>query len=279
MRFIVPLTVMFAVSVSALPRFASFASERDLTQIARKAGGNQKENGTDSTDLQDSLTLASNLVNTNFEQNGMSANSTSQVPSLTSRNNFINFCATVKKPLTNGQQIKNGSCNATPMGVVAPAANIPSSKFIHPKNFDTVKANTQFEIRMAIKHLDAGHFTNPDKNYFAAPQQLNAQDDVMGHTHFVIESLPAIDSTDPLDPSKFKFFKGVDTPQDAKGVVSVPVPGGLPEGIFRISSMATSSNHVPVAVAVAQHGHVDDQVYFFVNKDGKASKNVLGNGN
>ncbi|KAH9964604.1 hypothetical protein BC827DRAFT_945779 [Russula dissimulans] len=195
------------------------------------------------------------------------ANSTpGQTPSLTSKNNFINFCDTVDKPLTNGQQIKNGSCNVAPMGVIAPAANMPSCKFVFPKNFDTVKAHTQFEIRMALKHLDAGHFTNADTNYFAAPQQLNAQGDIIGHTHFVIEELDAFNTTTPSDPTKFAFFKGVNTPADANGVVSANVTGGLPQGKYRLSSINTSQNHAPVLVSIAQRGSQDDQSYVGIDR-------------
>lgn len=37
-------------------------------------------------------------------------------PSLTSNNNFINFCMTQNVPLTNGKQVEDGSCNPTPVG-------------------------------------------------------------------------------------------------------------------------------------------------------------------
>jgi len=195
------------------------------------------------------------------------ANSTPGLaPSLTSKNNFINFCDTVDKPLTNGQQIKDGSCCAAPMGVIAPATNIPSCKFVNPKNLGTVKANTQFQIQMVLKHLQAGIFTNPETNYFAAPQQLNAQSDIIGHPHCVIEKLDAIDTTKPSDPTKFAFFKGVNTPADAKGIVSVNVTNGLPAGAYKLSSINTSANHAPVLVSIAQHGALDDQVYVCVDR-------------
>lgn len=201
------------------------------------------------------------VICSNFEQNGLANGTAGQAPSQTSSNNFINFCLTVNKPLTNGQQIKGGSCNPAPMGVIAPATNMPSSKFVHPKNLCAIKANTTFEIKMGVKHLEAGHFVNPDSNYFAAPQQLNAQDDIIGHTHFVIEKLSSIASTAVSDPTKFAFFQGVDTAADAHGHVAVNVTNGLPEGVYKLSSINSSANHAPVVVAVAQHGTLDDQVY------------------
>lgn len=37
-------------------------------------------------------------------------------------------------------------------------------------------------------------------NYYAAPQQVNQQGLVIGHTHVVIETLSSFDATEPLDP-------------------------------------------------------------------------------
>jgi hypothetical protein len=201
------------------------------------------------------------VISTNFEQDGLANGTDGQAPSLTSKNNFINFCLTVDLPLTNGQQVKTGSCNNAPMGVIAPSTNMPSSKFVTPQNLDAVQANTTFEIKMAIKHLEAGQFTNPDTTYYGAPQQLNAGNDIIGHTHFVIEPLSSITSTDPSDPTNFAFFVGVNTAADDQGNVAVNVTNGLPAGVYKLSSINTSANHAPVLVAVAQHGSLDDQVY------------------
>jgi hypothetical protein len=43
-----------------------------------------------------------------------------------------------------------------------------------------------------------------------------------------------------------------------------------------MSSINTASNHQPVLVAVAQHGSLDDVVYFTVTADGKAAGAVAG---
>jgi hypothetical protein len=201
------------------------------------------------------------VICTNFEQDGSANASAGQVPSLTSNNNFINYCLTVNLPLTNGQQIKTGSCNPAPMGVIAPTTNMPSSKFVSPHNLGAVQVNTTFEIVMAIRHLQTGHFTNPDSTYYSAPQQLNSDNDIVGHTHVVVERLSSITSTVPSDPSTFVFFAGINTPADGQGNVSVNVTGGLPPGIYKLSSINSSANHAPALVAVAQRGSLDDQVY------------------
>lgn len=180
-------------------------------------------------------------------------------PSLTSTNNFINFC--LGKTITNGQQVKTGSCNPIVMGDIASATNIPSGKFVSPKNLDTVQANTQFTLTAKFSNIELGQFTNADTNYFAAPQQINKQGNVIGHTHFVIEQVGSLTSTDVTDPTKFSFFKGIDSAAAADGTVSVAVTGGVPAGVYRLSSISTASNHQPALVGVAQHGSLEDAIY------------------
>ncbi len=84
---------------------------------------------------------------------------------------------------------------------------MPSSKFVFPPNLGTVKANTQFTIKMAINNLEAGNFVNADQNYYAAPQQINAQGNVVGHTHFVIQAIDSLESTKTLDPQTFQCLR------------------------------------------------------------------------
>ena len=182
-----------------------------------------------------------------------------QVASLTSTNNFINFCATVNKPITDGKQIKEGSCNPAPMGVIASTANMPSSKFVNPRNGATIPANQDFTIQMAVRNLETGNFVNAQANYFAAPQTVNGQGNIRGHSHVVVEALPSLDTDVPTDPNVFAFFKGLND-KDQNGILSVTVPGGLPPGAYRLASINAAANHQPVLVAVAQHGALDDMV-------------------
>jgi hypothetical protein len=71
----------------------------------------------------------------------------------------------------------------------------------------TIAANVPFNISMELKNMQAGSFTNAQKTYFAAPQFLNSGGQIVGHAHFVVEALSAIDQTAPTDPQKFVFFK------------------------------------------------------------------------
>lgn len=58
--------------------------------------------------------LDPSLVQPNAGLDGQNPPVAGQVASLTSTNNFINFCLTQKGvPITNGLQTKTGSCNPT----------------------------------------------------------------------------------------------------------------------------------------------------------------------
>ena len=123
-----------------------------------------------------------------------------------------------------------------------------------------VKANQNFTIQMAIINLETGNFANPDLSYFAAPQQLNPEGQITGHSHFVIQEITSINQTVPIDPRKFAFFTAVNKAA-VNGVVSEVVTGGLPVGTYKLSSINTATNHQPVVVPVAQHGSLDDAIY------------------
>ncbi|CAL1697076.1 unnamed protein product [Somion occarium] len=235
-------------------------------------GNNNGNNNTNTGgDAQTSLTLDPAVIAQGFENDGQDQPTAGQVASLTSSNNFINFCLTVpNKVITNGQQVKDGSCNPAPMGVIAAQTNMPSAKFQFPTNGATIKADTEFTIKMAISHLETGFFTNANENYFAAPQQVNGAGDIQGHSHVVVELLQSLDQTTPTDPTVFAFFKGLND-KAANGVLTADVAKGLPAGAYRLSSINSAANHQPVLVAVAQHGSLDDMVYFTVTDDGQAA--------
>jgi len=280
MRLIALFLVALAVSASALPHITS---EQDLRLKARKAdGGGGVKKGNDNgnnTDPQTSLTLDPGVICDNCKQDGLANGTAGQAPSLTSPNNFINYCRTVPdKPLTNGQQKLNGSCNTTPMGVIPSVDNMPSCKFVSPKNLDTIPANTAFTIQMKVKNLATGFFANPEENFLAAPQQVDGGGKIIGHSHVVVQALKNLSDTEPVDPRQFAFFKGLNERADENGILSAEVSGGLPPGAYRISSINTSTNHAPVAVAPAAHGSVDDHIYVTVTNQGGPPQNTASKG-
>lgn len=261
-----------AAAATANNATAAAASSGAATQAGSLSTTNVNTAATaDNSDAQNSLTLDPKVIATGFQNNGQDVAEAGQVASLTSANNFINFCLTQGNlPITNGQQITTGSCNPAPIGTIPSVQNMPSSKFANPKNGDTIAANQEFTISMNVNNLDTGNFVNAQENYFAAPQQLNAQGQIVGHTHVVIESLTDLAQTTPTDPQKFAFFKGVNTAA-VGGAVTADVTSGVPAGAYRLCSINSSSNHQPVIVPIAQHGSLDDCVYFTASDGGAAA--------
>jgi len=155
----------------------------------------------------------------------------------------------------------------TPQGLIFSKDKIPTSKFSNPVNNQVVPENTPFNITMNIVNMQTGFFTSATNSYYAAPQQLNAQGLLIGHSHFVVEPVDSLTSTKPTSALGFSFFKGVNTAA-VDGVLSAPVPSGLPAGTYRLGSINTAANHQPALAPIAQHGIMDDVVYFIVSGGG-----------
>lgn len=223
--------------------------------------------GGNSTDSQTSLTLIQSVLVPAFANNGTTGNGSEPgiTPSLTSQNNFINWCSTLNLTITNGTQMQSGFCNPAPMGAIPSSSNMPSAKFVSPSNLAVIPPNTTFQVALAIQGLETGFFANADTNYLAAPQQLNmTTGQIMGHAHIVIEQLDNLTQTTPTDPTKFAFFSALNGRADAQGLLYTNVTGGLPEGSYRMSSIGAAMNHQPLLVPVVQRGALDDAIYFSV---------------
>ncbi|VDB84858.1 unnamed protein product [Peniophora sp. CBMAI 1063] len=214
-------------------------------------------------DSQTSLTLDTAVISTAFEH----ANEGGQynfTASTTSSNNFINWCETTGLPLTNGTQVTTGSCNPAPMGAIPSQDKIPTSKFVTPLNFDEICAGTTFPISLAISNLVSGWSADVFDNFYAAPQQLDADTGLIrGHAHFYIDSVGAYNSTTPVDALAFAFA-GLASAPAVDGKLSGTVTGGLPVGVYRLASVIAAENHQPVLAPLAAHGSIDDIVYFTV---------------
>lgn len=77
----------------------------------------------------------------------------------------------------------------------------------------------------------------------------------------VIEAIDSLSSTQVSDPSIFAFFAPVTSAQDDNGIVTTSVSAGLPDGFYKMTSMLTTSNYMPVAVATHQHQPTGDAIY------------------
>ncbi|KAF8257677.1 hypothetical protein EI94DRAFT_1835506 [Lactarius quietus] len=208
--------------------------------------GNTSSNTNDGSNPQTSLTLDSKVLNVASEFDGQqNITEAGQTPSQTSKNNFINLCID-KGDITNGTQNKNGSCNPIPMGQIPSIDNMPATKFQQPPNFSTVKANTNLTIKLAVANMDLGFFVNAETNYYSAPAQM------VGVTSWATRT-------------------GLNQKADQDGTVSTVVPGGVPPGAYRLSSITTGANHQSLNMPVAQRGTIDDSIYFTATEDGQSS--------
>jgi hypothetical protein len=185
------------------------------------------------------------------------------------------------------------------MGRIIALNQAPRCKFVFPKNGDeSLVENAPFTVQMKILSMETGkfdvatephrtltifigNFVNAQTNYYAAPQQVNDQGLLIGHSHIVIETLSSLQDTEPLDPTQFAFFKGLNNPVDGNNILSANLTSGLPAGVYRMCSINTAANHQPALVSNAQHGALDDCSYFTVkaagaNSNATASSSTTG---
>ncbi|TVY84834.1 hypothetical protein LSUE1_G000598 [Lachnellula suecica] len=223
--------------------------------------------------------LAAKAVQTGSASDGNAVPADGQAASATDKANFINFCD--GETLTNGLQTKTGSCNGIVMGKIPATTNMVSSIIVNPAPAENIAANTDFDIQVQTSGLAAGTFTNAAATYYSAPQDLNGQGQIIGHTHVTVQDLG--NSLAPKvapDPVSFAFFKGINDAGNNKGLLSATVTGGLPAGNYRVCSMSSSANHQPVLMPVAQRGAQDDCQKFTVGgAGGNANANAGGNAN
>jgi len=236
------------------------------------AGGNEG-----STNSIGGTTLLSNVIQKGSEIDGstsIGAAEVGQALSQKSTNNFINFCS--GQTLTNGLQITTGSCNGIPMGQIPAKTAMVSSTILNPQTGVSIPSDTTFNITVQMANLAAGQFTNADATYFSVPQTLT-NGIVSGHTHVTVQDLGgSLNPSTALDATQFAFFKGINDAGNGQGLLSAVVTGGLPAGNYRVCTMASSANHQPVIMPVAQRGTADDCTKFVVSGDGTTA-NIASN--
>lgn len=150
------------------------------------------------------------------------------------------------------------------MGDIPSKNNMISAVIVFPETGGNVQADTTFDITVQVDNLQAGSFTNAQETYYSAPQALQGGR-VVGHTHVTVQDMGnTLNPTQPLNPSLFAFFKGINDAGNGNGLLAATVTGGLPAGNYRVCSMTSASNHQPVLMPVAQRGAQDDCTKFTV---------------
>lgn len=145
------------------------------------------------------------------------------------------------------------------MGKIPSTSKMVSSVLINPQHNDNIQANKDFNIQVQVANFAPGTFTNAANTYYSAPQDLDGQGQIIGHTHVTVQDMGnSLNPTQPLDATKFVFFKGINDAGNNKGLLSATVTGGLPAGNYRVCTMFSAANHQPVLMPVAQRGAQDD---------------------
>jgi transcription initiation factor TFIID subunit 15 len=158
------------------------------------------------------------------------------------------------------------------MGKIPSKTNMVSSLVVFPEPGSVIEPLTTFNIDVQTSGLAAGAFTNAQLTYYSAPQDLNSQGQIIGHTHVTVQDMGnSLTPKGTLDPTTFAFFKGINDAGNGKGLLSAVVTGGLPAGFYRVCTMSSSSNHQPVLMPVAQRGAQDDCTKFEVRPGGTAT--------
>jgi transcription initiation factor TFIID subunit 15 len=193
-------------------------------------------------------------------------------------------------------QIKAGSCNGIGkfyeldifaryhviirhlvMGKIPSTSNMVSSILVFPTPGQSIQTLQTFNISVQTVGLVAGSFTNAQSTYYAAPQDLSSQGQIIGHVHVTVQDLgSSLAPTTPPDPTAFVFFKGINDAGNNKGLVQATVTGGLPAGNYRVCTILSSSNHQPVLMPVAQRGAQDDCQKFTVNSVSSSTSAIGG---
>jgi len=120
-----------------------------------------------------------------------------QVKSLTSTNNFMNFCVGTGLPNTEGKQGDNPSCNSAPIGVIPNSLKVPSLRFQSPVNQQTLRARQTFNMQIRVNNFETGNQVNLDTNYLTAPQTLNGAGEIKGFVTVACETVTSFQDTTP----------------------------------------------------------------------------------
>ncbi|KAI7916278.1 hypothetical protein M9X92_007979 [Pyricularia oryzae] len=258
--------------LSAVALFSTLALAQNNNNNNNGQNNNNNNNGGDATQLAPNAVQSGSF----FDGSDAIGANDAQAQSDVSQNNFINFCA--GQTLTNGLQLVDGSCNGIPMGQIPSKQNMVASVIINPKMGDNIPEGQDFQIQVQTINLQAGSFTNAVATYYTAPQKLNGQGQIIGHTHVTVQDLGnSLNPTQPPDPTQFAFFKGIDDAGNGQGLLAATVEGGLPAGNYRVCTLTSGSNHQPVIMPVAQRGSQDDCQKFTVTANGQGNNNGQNN--
>jgi len=173
----------------------------------------------------------------------------------------VQFCKDSRLLRANGTQIRSGCCSSTVQGAIPDVTKMTSTLITFPRNGGSVIAGRNFTVKVKVKNLATGFFSDPVKDYYDLPQQLNRNGVIIGHSHITIQKL---DGDKIPDATVFAFFKGLNLEAVDGLLTQVAI---LPfTGLYRMCTMSSGFTHQSVIMPVAQRGAQDDCIRFTVKK-------------
>lgn len=156
-------------------------------------------------------------------------------------------------------KVCTAACMVAPCLTDHPQDKMPAAKVLFPTNNAVLTEGQDINFQVKVLNIQTGFFTNAQRTYYSAPQQLNDQGILIGHQHITVNAEPSADSTEPLDPQDFVFFKGLNDPA-INDVLNATATGGLPAGFYRACTLGSSANHTPIVPPVANRASSEDCV-------------------
>src|SRR5688572_24615890 len=113
------------------------------------------------------------------------------------------------------------------MGKVPAQNRMVSSILLNPAHNDNIEADQDFDIQVQVDNFAPGSFTDAQSTYYSAPQDLDGQGRIIGHTHVTVQDMGGnLTPNQPLDATSFVFFKGINDAGNGNGLLSATVTGG-----------------------------------------------------
>ncbi|KAJ3053972.1 hypothetical protein HK097_002941 [Rhizophlyctis rosea] len=189
------------------------------------------------------------------------------------------FCQDQNLPPEDGTQIQGGSCSSTPQGAIPSTSRMVSSLIFEPQSGSTVDSSKDLTVKVDLRNLRTGFFSNAQEQYYLVPQTLDGSGTIEGHCHITIQRLTS--SQAAPDARNFDFFKGLNDEAPDGRTLSVTVPAGTltQDGEYRICSLSGAFTHQPVIMPVAQRGAQDDCIRVTVADGGGGNNNSNDGGN
>ncbi|KAG6546819.1 hypothetical protein Mapa_011672 [Marchantia paleacea] len=179
-----------------------------------------------------------------------------------SPNGFVCAGASRARAADGTQQADQETCSSIQLGEIPTSDKMTTTLIVKPKFGETIERNKKFEIKLKLKNLETGFFSDPNVQYYSFSQQLNNEGKIKGHTHVVIQRLDS--NSSPPDARNFDFFKGLNDAANHNDVLTQSVDEGLDPGTYRLCTMASSFSHQAVIMPIAQRGPQDDCTRFIV---------------